>query len=109
MDRFRPTDLDLDRSKSLTVTWADGLSRTLPLTLVRQNCPCAECRAAREERAANPLAIVPGVVREADMVVALAAELVGQYALRIRWRDGHDTGIYDFRLLRSLCESPAAN
>jgi DUF971 family protein len=30
------------------------------------------------------------------------AELVGRYALLIRWSDGHDTGIFDYELLRSL-------
>ena len=29
---------------------------------------------------------------------------VGRYALNISWADGHDTGIYTFELLRSLCE-----
>ncbi len=36
------------------------------------------------------------------MVDGAGAELVGQYGLRITWADGHDTGIYDYELLRSL-------
>ena len=36
------------------------------------------------------------------MVTVDEAELVGRYALRIRWKDGHDSGVYDFALLRSL-------
>jgi DUF971 family protein len=30
-------------------------------------------------------------------------EPVGNYALRFRWSDGHDTGIYTFDFLRRLC------
>ena len=30
------------------------------------------------------------------------AKLVGNYAIQFTWSDGHDTGIFDFRLLRSL-------
>ena len=30
--------------------------------------------------------------------------IVGRYALNFRWSDGHETGIYSFRLLRELCE-----
>ena len=30
-------------------------------------------------------------------------ELVGNYALAPTWADGHNTGIYSFRLLRGLC------
>jgi DUF971 family protein len=33
----------------------------------------------------------------------LATEPVGRYALRFHWSDRHDSGIYDFRLLRELC------
>jgi DUF971 family protein len=33
-----------------------------------------------------------------------AIQVVGRYALQLFWRDGHDTGIYSFELLRSLCE-----
>ena len=31
-------------------------------------------------------------------------ELVGRYALQPTWKDGHDTGIYTFRVLRGLAE-----
>jgi len=31
-------------------------------------------------------------------------EAVGHYALRIRFSDGHDTGIYTWRYLRELGE-----
>jgi DUF971 family protein len=30
-------------------------------------------------------------------------EPVGNYALRLAWRDGHKSGIYSHRFLRSLC------
>lgn len=36
------------------------------------------------------------------MATAENVELVGRYALRILWRDGHQTGIYDYELLRRL-------
>ena len=34
--------------------------------------------------------------------------IVGRYALNFRWSDGHQTGIYSFRLLRELCEQEGA-
>jgi DUF971 family protein len=33
-------------------------------------------------------------------------EPVGNYALHFSWSDGHDSGIYDFDYLRSLCPCP---
>ena len=31
-------------------------------------------------------------------------EPVGRYALQFKWSDGHDTGIYAYKLLRGLCQ-----
>jgi DUF971 family protein len=37
-------------------------------------------------------------------ITANGAELVGNYALRIQWSDGHDTGLYTWKYLRELDE-----
>jgi DUF971 family protein len=29
---------------------------------------------------------------------------VGKYALKFRWNDGHETGIYSWEYLRRVCE-----
>jgi DUF971 family protein len=34
-------------------------------------------------------------------------EAVGNYAIAFTWQDGHNTGIYSFRLLRKLCPCEA--
>ena len=34
-------------------------------------------------------------------------EAVGNYAVSFTWQDGHNTGIYPYRLLRRLCPCPA--
>ena len=31
-------------------------------------------------------------------------EIVGRYALRFKWSDGHETGIYSFTALRQMCQ-----
>jgi DUF971 family protein len=33
-------------------------------------------------------------------------QLVGNYALRIGWSDGHSTGLYTWTRLRALCPCP---
>jgi DUF971 family protein len=104
-----PIELELDRSRSLRIRWRDGAETTIPLAALRRACPCATCRAAREERARNPLSVLPAVPNPLDLVTVRDAELVGRYALKICWNDGHDIGIFDFTLLRSLGqERPAA-
>lgn len=41
--------------------------------------------------------------RVPDGVRPLAVELVGAYGIRVRWSDGHATGIYTFGRLRASC------
>jgi len=36
----------------------------------------------------------------------LSVEEVGNYALRIHWSDGHQTGIYTWEFFRRLCPCP---
>jgi DUF971 family protein len=85
----------------MRITWSDGIVTVIPVTQLRSACPCAGCRAAHEVPR-QMLPVIPGGAQQRDMVEATYVELVGSYALRIRWKDGHDTGIYDFALLRRL-------
>lgn len=107
----RPTGIELVRDSSLRIRWADGHESELPLLLLRQRCPCATCRHEREQAgsAGSALRVLPSAaaVDRGRMTTAESAELVGHYALRIRWRDGHDLGIFDYAMLRRLCPCPA--
>ncbi len=98
---FIPTSLDLSiKDQLLSLTWADGFSGTLELAKLRAECPCAACRTERENRTRTLLPVLkadPG-----EPIEATGAHLVGNYALAIDWSDGHNSGIYDFRLLREL-------
>jgi DUF971 family protein len=33
----------------------------------------------------------------------VSAEAMGKYAIRFKWNDDHDLGIYSWRLLREVC------
>jgi DUF971 family protein len=106
----RPHEIDLQRTRRLRVVWGDGHESVYPLALLRKACPCATCRDQREKAAARPrgaLPILSGPTRADEMAVVETAELVGHYAIRFAWKDGHETGIYDFRLLRGLCPCEA--
>jgi DUF971 family protein len=61
-------------------------------------CPCAQCvNEYTGERVLDPAGV-------SDELTVETLDLVGRYALTFRWSDGHQTGIYSFRLLRELCE-----
>lgn len=99
----QPVEIDLDCTRELQITWADRQRCVYPLVLLRRECPWATCRQECAEQESNPLRVVQPVAEQHSLVIATRAELVGNYGLRITWKDGHDTGIYDYALLRSLC------
>jgi DUF971 family protein len=108
----RPVHLDLDRERGLTVEWADGTKSFFPVTLLRRMSPSADARHLREELARNPLTVLPSVSSRGGPdahgpLTALGAELVGNYAVRIRFSDGHDTGLYSWAYLRELARAQA--
>jgi DUF971 family protein len=100
----QPVELSLKRTEHLRIRWADGEESVIPLVVLRRACPCAACQAARAERERSPLPIIQPGENQPARIVAETAELMGNYGLRIRWLDGHEAGIYDFALLRSLGE-----
>ena len=56
----------------------------------------------RSQLKKNPLTILPSSAVSKGPLVATDAELVGNYAIKIRFSDGHDTGIYSWEYLREI-------
>lgn len=102
----RPLTIDLVRTERLQINWDDGHLSVYPLPLLRKACPCATCRTQREQEPQTRLPILNVKGPGNEMAQVENAELVGNYAIRFVWRDNHDTGIYDFRYLRSICPCP---
>lgn len=89
-----PTGIDIDRERSLTLTWPDDRKDQFSLEELRVNCPCAECRGLREtNRAVWPKPNSPQPLAIVD------AELVGAWGISLHWNDNHATGIYPWELL----------
>ena len=109
-----PTRLDLKKDEHLTIDWQDGRRGVYSLTLLRSMCPCAQCRTVRE--GSNPHDISPGPKKKSlltilpgnysGQITVVNAHLVGNYAMKIEWSDKHDSGIYSFEYLRSICPEP---
>jgi DUF971 family protein len=97
-----PARLDLQKDAGLRLTYADGSGGFLGIGRLRSMCPCAGCRENREQQAAKPTRLqVLGEATDVPLSV-VRAELVGNYALKVTWSDGHAAGIYSFAYLRSL-------
>lgn len=96
-----PTELRLDKEKRvLTVTFDDGRSFALPAELLRVLSPSAEVQGHSEAQRVT----VAG--KKAVAIVRL--EPVGNYAVRIVFDDGHDTGLFVWEYLRELGENKEA-
>lgn len=96
-----PTHLDLKKDRGLTVSWPDGRTSYYSIVYLRRMSPSADMRAFREEQSRNPLAVLPSSAGRGPLS-AVSAELVGNYAIRIEFSDGHSTGIYSWEYLRSI-------
>lgn len=83
--------------QEIVVTWSEHHRGTFPARWLRLKCQCAACI---EEMSGRPL-LDPSTVPE--NVRPLGITLVGSYAIRVNWSDGHDTGIYTYQWLRAAC------
>jgi ATP-binding protein involved in chromosome partitioning len=87
------------RDDGLWVEWTAGApERRVPARALRLACSCAVCV---EEMSGRPL-LDPASVPDDIRPVSVA--LVGAYAVRVDWSDGHSTGIYPWSRLRALSE-----
>jgi DUF971 family protein len=88
----------LPDEQALAISWPDGLARRLNLVALRAECMCARCV---DEITGQRIVETGGI----DPQIAIDdLQLVGNYALRIYWSDGHHQGLYTWRHLRELCE-----
>lgn len=98
-----PRRIDLKLDRGLTVEWSDGSTSYYSIAYLRRMSPSAEARQLRSELGRNPLAILPATgAGDQGPLRATGGELVGNYAIRIRFSDGHDTGIYSWSYLREI-------
>jgi len=92
-----PLEIHYDSgTKTLRVDFDDGRSFTYTAEFLRVHSPSAEVQGHSPEQRQT----VPG----RRHVGIMAVEPVGNYAVRLRFDDLHDTGIYSWAYLRKLGE-----
>ncbi len=90
-----PVAVDRDDAAAVArISWSDGVVTEYSYAGLRGWCPCAVCQGH-----ASQASFV-----EADEPRLTGDERVGRYAIRLRWADGHDTGIYSYRWLREIAD-----
>ena len=96
-----PQRIAVSRSSGIRIEWNDGHHGEYALRFLRDRCPCASCTEAHGPAPQpSPFAMYAPKLKMENV------ELVGGYAVKIRWNDGHDTGIYTYDYLRRICPCP---
>jgi DUF971 family protein len=89
----------------MDIEWTDGHRSSYSFTFLRDACPCALCDEERTKTKREPGD--PPKLGALPMFKAAAkpnsVEPVGKYAIRFKWNDGHDLGIYSWQFLRDVC------
>ena len=97
----------ISTGNGVDIAWMDGHEAHYSFAFLRDACPCAMCNEEREKtrrKPGEPAKPAPGTL---PMFKASAkpesAEGMGKYAIRFKWNDGHDLGIYSWKYLREVC------
>lgn len=89
-----PSEIRLLQGRTLAVTFEDGVRHELPAEYLRVESPSAEVQGHSPDQKV----LVTG---KRDVRIT-TIEPVGNYAVRLRFDDGHSTGIYSWEYLRHL-------
>ncbi|MEZ5383349.1 MAG: DUF971 domain-containing protein [Microthrixaceae bacterium] len=89
------SNIEVDKARAVTLTFADGEVARFDLEELRRACPCAGCRGRRDQG----LTVWPVPGTSGPLLIDDAA-LHGAWALTFTWNDGHSAGIYPFESLR---------
>ena len=93
----RPIDWEIVSDKKLfRMKWDDGQLTEYEWDGLRRACPCAYC-SGEGTFAGN---VNPDTKFSEAQTTLKEVYAVGRYGLTPEWADGHDTGIYTFKLLR---------
>ncbi len=85
--------------KELAIAWSDGEENYIPFNKLRHACPCANCQGEPDARGR---VVKPDVIFGPKSFQLLRYEIVGGYAVKVTWGDGHKTGLFAYDLLRAL-------
>jgi len=112
-EAIRPAKVRIDKTggSGMTIEWRDGHTSHWSFAWLRAACPCATCHEAREAEGRAPGIAKPKPKSVLPMYEAPPrpndVEPVGKYALRFKWNDGHEAGLYSWDYLRNVCDVEA--
>jgi DUF971 family protein len=95
---------------TMEILWKDGHQSTYTFAYLRNACPCAMCNEERTQSGREPDApaasapLAPGALPMFKPALRPdEVAMVGNYAIRFDWNDGHVHGIFSWQYLRDWC------
>jgi DUF971 family protein len=99
--------VNLTTGAGVDIEWNDGHVSHYAFVYLRDACPCALCNEERDKSGRHPgepPKPAPGALPMfKEKAKPVSAEGVGKYAIKFKWNDGHDLGIYSWHFLREVC------
>lgn len=80
----------------LEIQWTVDRTDRLPFKFVRGECRCAACV---DEMTGVRILDVNTI---SELITPESMNLTGNYAIKIRWSDGHDTGLFTWETLEEI-------
>ncbi len=103
---MKPISIKQTDTETLTFTWDDNIVTPLKIHLLRDECPCAECKGETILMQQILPVVKPKLPGHYEVKGIVP---VGSYAIQISWGDGHATGLYSWEYLRNLHSSAGKN
>jgi DUF971 family protein len=109
LDAVTPAKIRVMKSEGtgVEIDWKDGHHSKWNFAWLRNACPCATCHEERD-KVGRPL----GEAKPKPQSLLMMYEApprpvevtpVGKYAIKFKWNDGHEAGIYSWEYLRRVC------
>ena len=89
--------------QEVAIVWSDGAESYYPFARLRAASPSAETQGERDIFGRQHGGQAP---RNFDAVQVVGWEIIGNYAVRFDFSDGHRTGLYTYEYLRKLSAAP---
>ena len=96
---MQPVQIKVGSNNHLLIKWDDKSESSIGLEKLRKLCPCATCIAERENQSKT---YIPLLMENQFKVGSI--NQVCSYAISIAWKDGHNTGIYEYPFLKKLAD-----
>jgi DUF971 family protein len=98
-----PTKIKLRKQEAIEITWDNGKTIKYPLKFLRDESPDAGNKGETILwKHYAPTHKQQNLSEEAYQVESI--QMVGNYAIEIKWKDGYDFGIYSWDLLEQYGE-----